>query len=680
MARPAPIGVKRAVFLALVPLIVFASPAGAQFTLPAVAPAKAPVVDGTVDDAEWAGAALASDFIRFEPQRGTPSPYRTEARVFVDGTFLYLSFRAWDPEPLTAQITQRDAELSRDDSVGVLIDTFDDRQTSYYFAVNVLGTQLDMRIADDGRTTDGNWDAPWRSAAQRTEWGWSAEFAVPFASIKYEAGDGRTWGLNLLRSRRRSLEMSHWAGPVDQVFRVSQSGRLTGLSLAPPARRQQIVPYALTGLQESASPKWDAGLDARYAITPQMAVYGTLAPDFATVEADQETINLTRFEIQLREKRQFFLEGNELFGQRIRTFYSRRIADIAGGGKVLGQQGAWTVDGLSVISEPIGDGAYRAVYSVGRAQRSVGGRSNVGGMVANRRYQGVDAGSAGIDTNLFLSKTFNVTGQFVKSWGAFDTGTTAFFLRPSYDSPTGHAHVRYTHLGDHVGENVNPIGQIRDDNRRELDAAVEKTVWLADGPAERVEYGSNYNIYWSQTGVLRSWQIDQDVNVDWRNRVSIGLDYTEEYKLFEEGFRNRQVGAEVGYNTREYQSVEVGYEFGQNFGADYALWSGTLKRKLTDEFSLEYELQRLSLTPDPDRESTWIHVVRGSQFFTKDLFLRVFYQINSAIDRNNVQATFIYRYLPPFGTLQVVYQRGTAEFGQRSNQGHTLFMKATTVF
>ncbi len=94
----------------------------------------------------------------------------------------------------------------------------------------------------------------------------------------------------------------------------------------------------------------------------------------------------------------------------------------------------------------------------------------------------------------------------------------------------------------------------------------------------------------------------------------------------------------------------------------------------------EYELEFLTLRPDPDGESTWIHVIRGSQFFTKDLFLRVFYQINSAIDRHNIQATFVYRYLPPFGTLQVVYQRGTAEFGQRSNQGHTLFLKAPTVF
>ena len=95
--------------------------------------------------------------------------------------------------------------------------------------------------------------------------------------------------------------------------------------------------------------------------------------------------------------------------------------------------------------------------------------------------------------------------------------------------------------------------------------------------------------------------------------------------------------------------------------------------------SAEYELQRLELDPDPENESTWIHVIRANQFFTPDLFLRVFFQTNSAIDRRNVQAVFVYRYLPPFGTLQVAYQRGTAEFGTRSNQGNTVFVKVTTV-
>jgi hypothetical protein len=136
----------------------------------------------------------------------------------------------------------------------------------------------------------------------------------------------------------------------------------------------------------------------------------------------------------------------------------------------------------------------------------------------------------------------------------------------------------------------------------------------------------------------------------------------------------------IGYNTREYQSLETGVQVGRNFDADFLLWTAAARYKVTSALSAEYSLERLELDPDPRQQSTWIHVVRANQFFTKDLFLRLFFQTNSAIERQNVQAVFVYRYLPPFGTIQVAYQRGTAAFGERSTQGNTLFVKATTVF
>lgn len=268
----------------------------------------------------------------------------------------------------------------------------------------------------------------------------------------------------------------------------------------------------------------------------------------------------------------------------------------------------------------------------------------------------------------------------IKSWGRFGNSTEAFFVRPSYDSPTGHFHVRYTHLGDRLQDNLNDIGRIPDDDRREVDSAVEKTFWVRSGALERIHYGSNYNIYWGQTGTLRSWQVDESVDVELRNRWSTGLTYREEFKRFEKDFRNRQVGLAAGYNTREYQSVRAGVLFGRNFDADFQLWNASARYKVSDELSAEYSLERLVLSPDPEHESTWIHVVRANQFFTKDLFLRVFFQTNSSIDCQNLQAVFVWRYRPPFGTLQVAYQRGTAGFGQRSDQGHTMFLKATAVF
>jgi len=659
-------------------LLAVAALADSTFALRAVRTRVPPSIDGTVDSVEWAGAASAGSFIQYTPRLGDAASHPTRVFVAYDSAHLYIAFLVGDPDAATAQLTRRDAELFEDDAVFVLLDTYHDRRSGYYFMTNLLGTQADGRIGDDGRTVDGSWDAPWRSAARRTADGWEAEMAIPLASVSFRAGDDRSWGINFGRSRRRTLEQSFWAGPLDNAYRVSQAGRLDGLRLTPPSKRQQVIVYGLTRSQEGQRGQGEVGLDARYAISPRVGVTGTVNPDFATIEADVEQVNLTRFEVGLTEKRPFFTEGSELYRQRIRTFYSRRISDIRGGAKLHGRQGPWTLAALYADASPSGT-TPEARYSMFRAQRDLFGRSSAGFMVADRSANG-HRGSAGIDANLFFTKLLGLTAQAVQSYGPATGSTAAFFVRPSYDSPTGHAHLRYTHLGSHFADNANAVGLIRDDDRREVDAALDKTVYVPSGALERLGYSSNYNIYWSQAGRLRSWEVRQGLDVDLRNRFSLQLNHIEDLQRFEADFRNRRTEVTLGYNTREYSSVQLGYVFGRNFGSDLGLVTAEAALAVTKELSLEYVLERLTLAPDPDHESTWIHVLRANQFFTKDLFLRVFFQTNSSIDRRNAQAVFVWRYLPPYGTLQLAYQRGTAEFGARSSQGNTLFLKATAVF
>lgn len=639
---------------------------------------ESPRIDGVVEDDEWAGAGEAGDFIQYEPQRGAPASERTEVLILQDSEALYVAFRLWDAQEPTAQLTRRDAALTSDDAVSIVLDTYHDRQSAYLFMTNLLGTQRDGRIADDGRTVDDAWDAEWAAAAVRTEWGWSAEFRIPFSSLRYEAGEDRVWGINFGRTLRRSLEVAFWSGPLDAELRVSQAGELRGLNLARPTRPVDVIVYGLSRAASGQDTDFDAGADLRYAPDPSVAFNGTVNPDFSTIEADREQVNLTRFELSLPEKRPFFLEGNELHRQRIRTFFTRRISGIRGGGQVLGKKGAWTYAGMAVGADPVAGGS-SPFYSMGRVRRDLG-RSAVGVTWAERRLESQGSGSVSMDATLFFSSTWGFTGQAVQSYGEFTDGTTAFFLRPSYDSPTGHVHVRFTHLGDRFGDNVNAIGFVRDDDRRELDSAIQKTVWFESGLLERFEYSSNYNIFWGQDGTRRSWAIDEGIAVQFRNRWSLDVSHNEEFKLFEKEFRNRATAVELGYNTREFQSVSTEVEFGKTFDLDFVLLSGTARFKPTAESSLEYSLERLSLDPDPELESTWIHVVRGSQFFTNDLFVQLFVQSNSVIDRREAQVVLVYRYRPPFGTVQLAFQRGRAEFGERSDQGNTVFLKGTWVF
>jgi hypothetical protein len=662
--------------------------AAAAVELPAArAPGKI-LVDGVLAEGEWNGASLASGFIQFEPYLGEPAVEETETYVLYDDELVYFAFVCHDSDPsrIAAQLTRRDSDLSRDDSVMVVLDTFHDGRSAYFFSTNLLGTQQDGRITDNGRVVEDNWDATWYSAAARVDGGWSAEIAIPLVILRFTPGDGQSWGLNLGRTTRRLLETSFWTGPLEHRFRISQYGSLTGLDLRAARRKYEVIPYALARYQDGVEPDYQAGVELRYSPTPRDVVNATVNPDFAIIEADEEQINLTRFELSLPEKRPFFLEGAEQYQQRIRTFYSRRVSDIHWGAKALGRRGGLAYSLLTAQSDPASAASSQpsswqsANYTVARLETEVFRGSSVALMAANRNLPGENRGSVGLDTSLYFTRTFSFTGQLARSHGPEEGGRWAFFVRPSRDTSTSHVHFRYTHLGDRFGDHVNAIGFVRDDDRKEMDSALNKDFWIREGPVERIEYDSNYNIYWSQANQLRSWRIDQAAGVEFKNRWAVGWDFYDELQVFEKEFRNRSNGIFVGYNTREFQSASLRYAFGRNFDSDLDLWELLLRRKLGEALSVEYEWTRLRLEPDPEEESTDIHVLRTVYNFTPDLFLKVFFQSNSAIDRENVQAVFVWRYRPPFGTVQVAYERGTAPFGERSEQGDTLFLKFSYVF
>jgi len=645
-------------------------------------------VDGFLNESSWERAPETCDFIQFEPGRGKPASLKTVVKILYDKSFIYFGFLCYDsqPEKIAARITKRDEELHDDDAVAVFLDTFHDRRNCYFFLTNLLGTQLDGRITENGKTREKTWDGIWKSAGQMTDFGWTAEIAIDLSCIKYEPGKNKTWGLNLGRPIPRVLEKSFWTGPLESPQKVSQYGVLTGLDLRKSEKKAQIIPHVISKLEEGEKSALEAGIDARYAFSQMISSNLTINPDFATVEADQEQINLTRFELSLAEKRNFFLEGSEIYQQRIRLFYSRRISDIHGAVKLYGKSGTYEFSGLSAQTKKEQlDGEDSANFTVFRLKKDVMKSSTIGFLAANKLIGGKNKGTAGLDTSLYFTDTFKFTGQFAFSYGDYNNNNIAFFLRPSYDSATFHIHLRYTQLGRRFRDNANEVGFIRDDDRHELDSAVHKTFWLKKWGLDRIEYGSNYNIYWGIDGALRSWEIDEELTFDLRNKFSIDIEHHQEYKakddiLFEKDFRNYDTELELGYNKREWQHAQISYGFGRNFDQDFKLVEGGLNYKLTQDFSLQYSLTRLVFEPDLEGETTWIHVIRATNYFTNDLFVKVFYQINSAIDKKNIQVLFVYRFQPPFGFIQLAYQKGTARFGVKGTQGHTLFLKIAYMF
>ena len=503
--------------------------------------------------------------------------------------------------------------------------------------------------------------------------------AIPLSSIKHRTGKGQVWGFQASRYLPRNLEKSFWTGPLEDYRKMDGNGSLTGLDISAAGRRLELIPHLLARFEEGGDTEVEAGLDARYDFTSSLSGHLTINPDFATVEADQEQVNLTRFEMNLPEKRNFFMEGSAAYDQRIRLFYSRRISDIYGGAKVYGKVGNNEVSVLSVQTRDDDSGLDSANYSVFRIKRDILSNSSLGFLTANRLVNGQNRGTAGVDAALFLSDTFSLTSQLAAGYGDAAKTDMAFFIRPSHDTSTLHIHLRYTHLGEYFGDNVNSVGYISDDNRNELDSAVSKIFWTGGSFLDKITYGSNYNIYWGMDRELRSWDAWNSLDFDLRNKLSFKVRHEEEFKLFEKEFRNRQSTVQAGYNTREWQSASVSWTAGRNFDSDFILVGADLKRKLTEDLSLEYGLSRLSLDPDPGLDSTWIHSLSATQYFNKDLYLKLFYQTNSAINKRNAQVVFAWRFQPPFGQVQLAYQKGSSRFGERGEQGDVLFIKLAFV-
>ncbi len=647
---------------------------------------NAPVIDGEVGVAEWADAAIFDGyFMQVEPDYGEPSPFRTVVRIGQTKSALYVAFEAYDPDisRLAATSTRRDNVHGNDDSVALFLDTFGDDRTAYMFRSNALATQEDARIADNGRTVDLRWDEAWHSAAVRLDDRWTVEIEIPFSILKYDADTAADWGLNFLRKVPRRLENSLWSGPAESVFRVSAFGALSGLDLPEPEDPWQFIPYALVSVEKDDGSSLELGGDIRWRPSSRLGVDLTLNPDFALVEADVEEINLSRFELFVPEKRPFFLEGNEMYSQRIRQFYSRRIGDITAGAKSNGK--VWRSDFSAIVTtgdllQPDGVTEETAHYGVLRVQHGLARGSNIGVLASNRNFLGDDAGTLGVDTTLFFTETLGMTAQLMRVHGPVADGGLAWFVRPAWDTSTSHFHVRYTEIDAGILEDANATGFMRDDDRKEFDTNLSHKFWIEKGPLEKIYPRVNYNRFTSQAGVLRSWELDAKVDFVFRSGWVMALEYLDEFKLFEKEFRNDRTVATIGWDGRDGRFVSVHAGSGFNFDSDLTLYGFNVKWPFGDSLRLSYDFTRLELDPDPEFESTTIHVFEALYSFNTDLFVKLFLQTNSAIEKENLQLLGVWRFKPPFGALQVAYQRGTSEQGQVSKQGDTFFTKLSWVF
>ena len=411
--------------------------------------AQGPIaLDGRLDEASWGLAPLATNFVQNDPREGEPATYDTEVKLLYDDRALYIGVFAKDPEPgeIIVNELRKDFNTGTADGFQVVIDTFKDERNGYQFAINPAGAKWDAQMANEGRENNSNWDGIWDVATRIAEDGWYAEIEIPFKTLKFGPEAMQTWGINFQRRLRRHNENSYWS-PLRRIHslnRVSMAGTFEGLQGLKPGANVRVKPYVLGNFNQlpgvALDSDYDAGIDVKYGVTSGLTWDFTVNTDFSQVEADEQQVNLTRFNLFFPEKRDFFLENSGVFqfgsgntgggggggggggrqnqSQDMIFFFSRRIGlsdagdaiPLLAGTRITGRVGGWSVGALN-IQQQEKNSLPSTNFTALRLRRDILANSDLGVMFLNKDPKGSDHNRGfGADANFrfFGDLTANV--------------------------------------------------------------------------------------------------------------------------------------------------------------------------------------------------------------------------------------------------------------------------------
>jgi len=440
---------------------------------------EAPVIDGHLDEDVWKTAASFRDFIQTEPGDLVPPSRETIAYMGYDGKNLYIGYFCFDePDKIRATVAKRD-DVGGEDYVGVFLDTFNDKRRAYILQFNPLGIQADgIKTSSDFRS-DFSVDIVMESKGVILENGWSVEVRIPFKSLRYEAGEGKLWGVDFWRRIDRfNREIDGWMPMRRGINELQQLGRITGLTQIKTERTLEVVPSITVSqsgarVEDTGSPagsvfenegvKADVGVSLKYQVTPNVTLDLAVNPDFAEVEADAPVVRANeRFPIFFAEKRPFFLEGRDIFNSPLQVVNTRNIADPDVAAKVTGKIGRNTF-GLMTAVDRFPDTDTKAYIGVLRLKRDVGEDSSLG-LFATQYNFGANLKNslAGFDGK------FQLDPRTIFDFQVVGTHTKGYFYDPVIDdsvfrSGNGFAYrVQVDYTGRNRGWTAESNGRSRD--------------------------------------------------------------------------------------------------------------------------------------------------------------------------------------------------------------------------
>ena len=546
-------------------------------------------LDGLLDEAVWQAAPVSSGFRQQEPDEGAPATERTEVRVVYDEATLYVGITAYDSDPdaVIARVLQRDRVMqgagfgrfnfTTDDGVAILFDTFHDHRNAMIFATNPNGAEFDALISDEGGEVNVDWRGVWRVAAKRTADGWSAEFAIPFRTLRYPSdAAAAVWGFNVFRSIRRKNEdvlWRSWSRNNEGFNRVSRAGHLEGLGDLPrTGLNLEIKPYVLGGAAQmrnslgglDADGQHDVGFDAKYEIRPGLVLDATLNTDFAQVEADDEQVNLTRFSLFFPEKRDFFLENSGIFdfGERgffgpppYLLFFSRRIGiapegevPVLGGLRLTGRVGSQRVGALNVVTDDA-FGRPKTNFAVVRVKRDIGTNNFIGALVTDRRTSEGWNTTGGVDWSFWPTSRLVFRG-FASATATSGAGGEGSAFQGQLDYTSNHFGFNIAHLS--ISPNARAdMGFITRTDVRQSTAFFRVTPRPHAVGLRKVDFFWFNRLITRTDGTLQDWSIGPSLSPQWNSGESMRIEYEIGFTRLDQGF---EIGEGVPVPAGDYDT------------------------------------------------------------------------------------------------------------------------------
>ncbi|MEL7001483.1 MAG: DUF5916 domain-containing protein [Bacteroidota bacterium] len=683
------------------------------------------VIDGSPDEEDWSLAQKAGDFKQVFPEDSVPAIDQTEIMITFDDKNLYVAGRCYessDKDHIVSSL-RRDFDWPRNENFSIYIDPFNDFTNGFTFGITPFGVQREGVITN-GVQVGSDWDNKWFSEVQQFEGGWSFEMAIPFKTLRYDE-DNKLWNIVFLRNNLKTNERTVWA-TVPQGLRSSSfafAGRLIFEdSLKKAGTNVAFIPYISGGgtrdYEEGTSPEntSNIGFDAKIGVSSSLNLDLTFNPDFSQVEVDQQVTNLSRFEIRFPERRQFFLENQDLFGQNgfpsSRPFFSRRIGiatDTAGnskqipityGARLSGKVGQnWRIGLLNMRTKEENDAVLTGLrdpetdeeselepfrllpqnYTVAVVQRQLG-RSNIGATFVNRQTLNFDPN----DSTLTTSRYNRVFGLDYNLLSADNRWNGNFFYHRSFDPDqrddafASGIFLQYRVTEFELGMSSNTIGEgynaeLGFVRRRDItNNAIfgQYRFYPKSGPINNHGPGGRLrrvmDLDFNRTDASRSARYQASFN----NTARIEFEYEYNYQLLRNSFGPTDgeelpegtdydwhtYSIEFGTDRRKLLSFNGNVTIGGFYNGQRQNYGGRINFRAQPyaNFVLLVDYNNITL-PDPFGDANfWLVGPRVDLTFTDKVFLTTFMQYNEQADNINLNVRFQWRF-KPVSDLFVVY-------------------------